>query len=253
MPVIGINQVPANFQTPSMWDRFGAHTGRGLSKLEDAILAYLSGGAYQGQKPSIPNPSYGQSQGLPGINPDVSMSYDPSAFPQAPRMPTQNPQDVMRQFTTPAQPPIFPTDQKMISQKQLDAAKAIAEINDLQAKTKARGSGTPYFNLQTGEVDYIAPAGAKPIPVSASGIPLYDSSGNVVTHAPPGSRPLPGAGDRGGLGAQIDAELGVSSPIASTPLAAKGQRVRVQSPDGTVGTLPVEELQEAIKQGFKKL
>lgn len=69
--------------------------------------------------------------------------------------------------------------------------------------------------------------------------PLLEDRG-----AEPQTSPIPG----------VDAPVPVAKPVAAAPVPQAGtQRIRVISPDGKPGSVPASQLQDALKQGFKRI
>jgi hypothetical protein len=52
-------------------------------------------------------------------------------------------------------------------------------------------------------------------------------------------------------GVLVDPKKPIPAPPGASPTAAGG-RVRVVGPDGRVGTIPSEQLQDALKSGYKE-
>ena len=127
--VIGLNQVPPNTPRPTFHDYYGQLYGTAGRQLTDAVLAYLTSGAYQNNQQKYPNPSYGQSS-LPTLNPDVTLQQ--ASPPLNPLAPPPNPQAVSRQFAQPAQPPLFPPTQPKISLRDIEAAQAVQRLRQTQ-------------------------------------------------------------------------------------------------------------------------
>lgn len=69
--------------------------------------------------------------------------------------------------------------------------------------------------------------------------PLLEDRG-----AEPQTSPIPG----------VDAPVPAAKPVAAAPVPQAGtQRIRVISPDGKPGSVPASQLQDALKQGFKRI
>ena len=144
--VIGLNQVPPNTPRPTFHDYYGQLYGTAGRQLTDAVLAYLTSGAYQNNQQKYPNPSYGQSS-LPTLNPDVTLQQ--ASPPLNPLAPPPNPQAVSRQFAQPAQPPIFPPTQPKISLQDIQVAQVMQKIREAQQAQQIAPYELAYKKAQT--------------------------------------------------------------------------------------------------------